>query len=205
MKSSQSVTKIVPALLKAKKEMADPKKAATNPYFKSKYVDLNSALESAQILEQYGIFLLQPHYTNELGTFVETVLMHESGEWLSSDTKVEVAKQNDPQALGSAYSYARRYGLTSFLGMGSDDDDGEKNYSRGTKTETKPTTVSKPVEVKPATAQLTPAAVGATLVTGNTGDAAKEVTPAKKPSFKDRAAKKPAPVSNGVADSGGLG
>jgi hypothetical protein len=61
---------------------------------------------------------------------VETVLLHESGEFISSLTEVICAKQNDPQAHGSGVSYARRYGLQSLVNLGSADDDGEGAMNR---------------------------------------------------------------------------
>jgi hypothetical protein len=61
---------------------------------------------------------------------VETVLLHESGEFISSLTEVLCAKQNDPQAHGSGISYARRYGLQSLVNLGSADDDGESAMGR---------------------------------------------------------------------------
>ncbi len=136
MKSSESIKTISQSLVKAQKEMSAAKKGSANPFFKSKYADYNSVLEACKdALNNQGIVILQPHKTIIEGesqvAFVETVLLHESGEFVSSETKIEVAKKNDPQALGSAISYARRYGLQSLVSLPtSDDDDGEKAMSR---------------------------------------------------------------------------
>ena len=54
---------------------------------------------------------------------VETIIMHESGEFISGEFLLKCSK-NDPQGMGSAITYARRYGLQSACGIPSEDDDG---------------------------------------------------------------------------------
>jgi hypothetical protein len=54
------------------------------------------------------------------------LLLHESGECLESFTEIVYSKTNDAQAQGSGITYARRYGMQSFLNIGADDDDGNK-------------------------------------------------------------------------------
>ncbi|NJO64181.1 MAG: ERF family protein [Richelia sp. RM2_1_2] len=131
MKTSDSIVNITKALLTAQRKMEAAVKGSKNPYFKSNYADYNAVLEASKPhLNEVGIAILQPHKTTELGTFVETILLHESGEFISSETLVSVAKQNDPQALGSAITYARRYGLQSLISLPAEDDDGEKAMSR---------------------------------------------------------------------------
>lgn len=136
MKKSESIVKIAPKLLMAQEKMGTVKKDAANPFFRSKYADLNSIREVViPVLHEHGISVLQA--TN--GDQLDTILMHESGEFIASSTNIVVAKQNDPQAYGSALSYARRYGLQALLCVGAEDDDGEKAMVRGeTKTVTKP-------------------------------------------------------------------
>lgn len=135
MKTSESITKIASALLKAQKDMEGAKKDSNNPFFKSKYADYNSVLEACKApLNDNGISILQPHRIDNVDgniyMVVETILLHESGEFISGETKVEVSKVNDPQALGSAQSYARRYGLQSLVSLPSEDDDGESAMNR---------------------------------------------------------------------------
>jgi len=118
---------IATALLKAQTEMSNPKKDATNPFFKSKYADLNAVREAViPILNNNGIVVLQPIKNIEGKNFVSTILMHESGEMLESFTEIVYNKLNDAQAQGSGITYARRYGLQSFVCVGADDDDGNK-------------------------------------------------------------------------------
>jgi len=66
------------------------------------------------------------------GDALTTIIVHsESGEWMESSYVMPVAKQNDPQAMGSAMTYARRYALGSILNLNiDDDDDGEKAMGR---------------------------------------------------------------------------
>lgn len=124
--------KLAQALVKAQSEMGNAVKDSKNPFFKSKYADLNSIREAVlPVLNKHGIAVLQPIHQLENGqSVVRTTLLHESGEMMTSDTKVVVAKQNDPQAEGSGISYARRYGLQSFLNIGAEDDDGEGAMNR---------------------------------------------------------------------------
>ena len=126
MKTSETLGKISAAMLKAQKEMGNASKSANNPFFKSKYADLNAIREAViPPLNANGISVLQPLVYQDERMFVRTTLLHESGEAICSDTEVVCAKQNDPQAMGSAISYARRYGLQSLPCVGAEDDDAE--------------------------------------------------------------------------------
>lgn len=174
MKTSDSIKEISVALLKAQKEMEGAKKDSSNSFFKSKYSDFNAVLEACKgPLNNNGITILQPHRVDmfEGSSFmvVETILLHESGEFISGETKVEVAKANDPQALGSAQSYARRYGLQSMVALPSEDDDGESAMSRNSKSPAK-------------SAPSKPAAKSAPKTTGGFGakPAPKSEAPAEK-------------------------
>jgi hypothetical protein len=118
---------IATALLKAQSEMSNPKKGSTNPFFKSKYADLNSIREAViPILNANDIVVLQPIVHLDNKNFVQTILLHSSGEKLESLTEIIYNKVNDAQAQGSGISYARRYSLQSFVCVGADDDDGQK-------------------------------------------------------------------------------
>jgi hypothetical protein len=120
-----NIKQISTALVKAQSEMSNAKKGSSNPFFKSKYADLNSIREaSIPVLNAHGISVLQPIVHIDGKNFVKTILLHESGESLDSHTEIVYSKSNDAQAQGSGISYARRYGLQSFLCIGADDDDG---------------------------------------------------------------------------------
>lgn len=116
---------IAKALVKAQSEMANPIKEAENPFFKKKYADLNAVREAVMPpLNKHGIVVLQPMVNMEGKNYIKTVLLHESGESLESYTEILNIRPNDPQGQGSGISYARRYGLQSFVCVGADDDDG---------------------------------------------------------------------------------
>lgn len=124
MEKSESIKNLAAALSKAQNEMSGAVKDAKNPFFKSKYADLSSVVsaikESFAVNElSYSQFPLLEY--GKVG--VETILMHSSGEWMSSKLLLPMTKQ-DPQAAGSAITYARRYALQAIAGIPSEDDDG---------------------------------------------------------------------------------
>ena len=144
----QSVNQIAPALLKAQRKIGAAKKETANPFFRSKYADLGSVMEACkEALNDEGIVVLQPVSSDNTGHYVETILLHESGESLTSKMRLELSK-TDMQQLGSAISYARRYGLQSMMFIPAEDNDAE-----GTMNRTKP--VSATPAVKVATVQQT--------------------------------------------------
>lgn len=115
----------IKALVKAQKEMGAVIKNASNPHLKSKYADLGSVLEACQVaLHSNGFAIVQPCGKDDHGAYVETVLAHESGESFASRVYLVVGKQ-DMQGVGSAITYARRYGLLGMAGLAPEDDDGE--------------------------------------------------------------------------------
>lgn len=109
-------------LLEAKKEIGKISKDSTNPFFKSKYFDVNTILEHVEpILQKNGLLLLQPIEAE----WVKTIIYDsESGESVSSE--MHLPDLSDPQKLGSAITYYRRYTLQSLLGLQAEDDDGNK-------------------------------------------------------------------------------
>ena len=150
------------AFLAAQRNMSNAVKGAKNPFYNSKYADLNSIREAVfpALLEQ-GIYVTQVIEPFNDGVAVVTSLIHaESDTRLETKIPVYIKKsfhtldeysvkttrtdeeegkmpktititennkrfieQDDPQALGSAITYARRYGLQSICGIGADDDD----------------------------------------------------------------------------------
>jgi hypothetical protein len=98
-------------------------KDAKNPFFKSNYASLPHIItEIAEPLEKAGLVLSQ--FPN--GDGLTTMLIHaDSGEFISATYTLQVVRQNDPQAQGSAISYARRYAITSVLNLAISDDDAE--------------------------------------------------------------------------------
>lgn len=131
MNKSETLAKLATALVKAQAEIKFAAKDSNNPFFKSKYADLPAVIDAVKpALNKHGLSFLQI----VVETGVETMILHESGEYISGITPVIVAKQNDPQALGSAITYAKRYGLQAIVGVPADvDDDGEAAMGRSNK------------------------------------------------------------------------
>jgi hypothetical protein len=129
--NSESTAKISVALVAAYKTIGGVVKGAANPFFKSKYADLTSIIELVKApLEAQGIIVLQPIKVGEDGkAFLETRLLHSSGEFISSFMPLDVSGKE--QALGSRISYFRRYQLQSLLSIPAIDDDAESTMIDG--------------------------------------------------------------------------
>lgn len=113
-------------LLKVQQEIESVSKDATNPFFKSGYATLGATIEACKtILNSHNFIVLQPLQSDADGVYVCTTLIHTSGGKIESKMRINQKEQNNPQAQGSAISYARRYSLQSILCMmTTDDDDG---------------------------------------------------------------------------------
>lgn len=141
MNKSESIGALAKALVQAQAEIGAAAKRSSNPFFKSKYADLGEVIEAVkEPLNKHGIAFLQIVDESETGAVVETTLVHESGEFISGRTPVLTAKPNDPQAMGSAITYSKRYGLQALLGLPTEDDDGEAAMSRKAKVGSKSVT-----------------------------------------------------------------
>lgn len=115
---------IAAALAAAQQEMGKALKDSTNPHFRSKYADLGNVMDACMpALNKHGISVFQPVGRDEHGTYVDTVLLHTSGERLECRVPLILGK-NDMQGFGSAQTYARRYGLMTMAGIAPEDDDG---------------------------------------------------------------------------------
>ena len=124
MNKSDTIGQLALALSKAQGQMKFAAKDANNPFFKSKYADLASVIEAIKVpLSANGIAFVQATDFEDNAVIVETILLHESGEWISGKLRMQPTK-NDPQGVGSAVTYAKRYGLQAIAGVPSDDDDG---------------------------------------------------------------------------------
>lgn len=121
MEKSSSIVNLAKALLTFHVKVGKIKKDANNPFFKSKYATLSNILDEIESpMQESGLVISQlPTGDSNL----TTILIHaESGEYLQSEYNIRPVK-NDPQAIGSAISYARRYALASILELNVDDDD----------------------------------------------------------------------------------
>lgn len=134
MNQSETVGEIAKALTQAQQEMEAASKSAVNPHFKSKFADITAVLRACMpALNKNGISVLQkpkPLPVNEqtgmpvFGVVLETMLVHTSGEWISDGGLFVPAGKADAQGIGSALTYARRYGLSAMIGLEQQDDDG---------------------------------------------------------------------------------
>jgi hypothetical protein len=131
---SDSFSALAKALVAASGKMDGVRKNANNPAFKSKYADLAAVVEAVQpALLEAGLIAIQGATTSHNGVCevtVETMLLHESGEWVKSALTMRPTK-SDPQGIGSAITYARRYGLQALCGVAPEDDDGNAASRKG--------------------------------------------------------------------------
>lgn len=121
-------------LLEAKKQIGKISKDSTNPFFKSKYFDINALLEHVEpILQEHDLTLLQPIVNGCVRTEIFDI---ESSERVHSE--MTLPNIQDPQKIGSAITYYRRYTLQSLLGLQAEDDDGNSASKQVNKPVEKP-------------------------------------------------------------------
>lgn len=125
MNKSETIAELSKAFAKTQKEMKQPLKDANNPFFKSKYVPLENVVEAiTESASKNGLSFTQYPSSDEAGNVtVGTLVMHESGEWIEYDPIKMKPVKNDPQSIGSAITYAKRYALSAIFGITSDQDD----------------------------------------------------------------------------------
>ena len=125
--TTKSKTNIIKILMEARADIEPIKKSGTNPHFGNKYATLESVIEAVtEPLRKHGCLLMHRTISNEHGKSITTELVHESGESFVTAIPLVLGK-NDMQGLGSAITYARRYGIMSLLNLPAEDDDGEQN------------------------------------------------------------------------------
>lgn len=125
MNTSETISKIAPALLQAQRAITFAVKDAKNPHFKTTYADLSAVIDAVKpALNEAGIaFLQMPAPSDRDSLALTTRLIHESGEWIESTATCPLQK-SDPQGYGSAVTYLKRYSLASAVGLYQEDDDG---------------------------------------------------------------------------------
>lgn len=106
-------------LAAVKKEIGAISKDSTNPFFKSKYFDINGLLKHVEpLLDKNGLLLLQPILE---GSVCSQIIDVENGD--RAESSIQMASLSDPQKMGSMITYYRRYTLQSLLGLQAEDDD----------------------------------------------------------------------------------
>lgn len=137
MRSSDSVAALSDALAKASEQFGEVVKSTKNPFYKSTYADLSALINATRpALSKHGLVVIQsPKMAGNgvQGVTVTTMLCHASGEWMSDDLTLPVAKY-DPQGYGSAMTYARRYAYQSMLNLAGELDD-DANAASGKRPE----------------------------------------------------------------------
>lgn len=127
MMQSESIANLAQCLSVVQGKLEYAKKDSANPFFKSKYADLESVWDACRkLLADNGLAVAQfPGTYSDLDKSMSltTILMHSSGEWISQEMSLPVSKI-DPQGCGSAISYMRRYSLAAIVGVVQSDDDG---------------------------------------------------------------------------------
>ena len=139
MQKSESIKEISAALSKVQADIRKAKKDKINNHFKTKYADLEQIIDICkECLPKNGISFSQFPITENDMAGVETILMHSSGEWMSQKFLLPYARNKDgslntsPQTTGICVSYARRYALSSIIGIPTEDDDAESAMCRDT-------------------------------------------------------------------------
>lgn len=129
---SPTLGELATALAKAQAEMPLAEATATNPFFKSKYTDMAMYIKTSRpALARNGLSVSQFITPGAHGQQLCTMLLHASGEYLSSIAEINPPK-TDIQSLGSYLTYLKRYMYASMVGCvsGSEDDDGESAMER---------------------------------------------------------------------------
>lgn len=136
MNKSETIIELAKALVKFNSEVNKIAKDADNPFFKNNYATLDTIIDEIRpILSKHGLSIMQIPSGDGQNVTLKTLLLHESGEWLESDELTMKPVKNDPQAVGSCITYARRYSLAAFLSLntGEDDDGNGATYGKGNK------------------------------------------------------------------------
>lgn len=118
------------ALVSAIGELQNVAKTASNPYFKSKYAPLDAIVDATRpVLLKHGLAISQTPLYMEGSAGVETTILHTAGH-STTTTLLLPLKDQSPQGVGGAITYARRYALAAVLGLATEEDD-DGNVSSG--------------------------------------------------------------------------
>ncbi|MCR8939794.1 ERF family protein [Brevibacillus laterosporus] len=133
MHSSDSIKAIAEALSNFNSEVSKVSKDANNPFFKNNYATLDQIIDEVRpILQKNGLSILQLPGGDGEKIALRTLLIHQSGEWIESEPLSMKPVKNDPQSIGSAITYARRYSMSAFLSLNTgEDDDGNAATQKG--------------------------------------------------------------------------
>jgi hypothetical protein len=143
VRRSPSISKLAAALVAAQAEVQNPTKNKQNPHLKNWYADLTATLAAVlPVLAKHKLAVVQMPCELDDAPALTTLVIHESGEWLETTAKTRPVK-TDPQNIGSAMTYARRYALQAIAGVAAEDDDDGHAASQPAKAQ--PSATMKPV------------------------------------------------------------
>ena len=177
MNKSETIVNLAKALSQAQGEMPVIKFNSVNPFLKNNYADLGAIIAGTRpVLAKFGLAVTQLTFGEDGVVGVETMLTHNSGEWISERVSMQVGEErgkSSAQVAGSIVTYLRRYALASILGVYADEDgDGNKPAP----AELKAREEKKPVEAKPVSESETMTIEDACKVKTSQGKAYGEMT-----------------------------
>lgn len=135
LRTSKTLTKLLPSLISFHKSLDSIEKSSANPFFKSSYSSIDTILEHIKpILASNGLCLYQAIIDGDEGNLsVKTILFHESGEFLETDSVPFPVEKRNIQSTMSSISYIRRYTINSICNLAFKDEDKDANDVAGTK------------------------------------------------------------------------
>jgi len=150
MRQSESIKDIVAAVIKMQSTLKGASKDSFNPHFKAKYADLESIWDAIrEPLTANGLCVIQTTGFEQEHLGVITTIAHTSGQFITGFFPIVTEKSNNPQAVGSATTYARRFALAAICGVHQTDDDGNESAPKFNKPIRKETyesvAISKPI------------------------------------------------------------
>lgn len=145
MKTSENTKEIFSALVAVQGELQPVSKDSVNPHFKNKYASLDTITEAVRpVLAKHGLAIVQGGgETTGAGVLVTTMIVHTSGQWISSCYLMPLEKAT-AQSAGSAVTYGRRYLLGAMLALATEDDDDGQAASQARQKKTQIRLTPKP-------------------------------------------------------------
>jgi hypothetical protein len=153
MKHSDNIEEIAKALTSVQGELKGAEKSGYNPFTKSKYMTLANGWDAARLLlSKAGLSIVQgctATKSDPVHVIVDTMILHTSGQWITTEVEL-IPKTADPQGVGSAITYGRRYGFFAALGLTAEEEDDDGNRATRGSTTTQVAAYSPKVQSIPA-------------------------------------------------------
>jgi hypothetical protein len=160
MQTSESIGELITALAQAQGEFKAVPKSRENPHLHNKYATLDGVIATIRgPLSKNGLAFVQPLATTNGSCWLETRILHKSGEWIATEAEIpEWAGNrgvNALQSFGGALTYMRRYMLTSMLGINAEEDIDGNGGNGGNGEKSKPEAKKKTTQRARATPTAT--------------------------------------------------